>query len=202
MHLRQIVLSPLFKNSNLLLSVYPARQDMNLFRFCGVFWLFNCIFVNATLIWLCLDLFISATIPWAPHTLAENVVSPPVTALIEFSVRFQFHPIFPCLSFPCAQLLQSCPTLCNPWTIARQAPLSMGLSTQECWSEFPFTSSLPRDQTWVSCLGTQILYYWGTLEATFWVLTSSTVLSTYHFSFCFQTYRVHCNLPSAVVSPC
>ena len=26
---------------------------------------------------------------------------------------------------------QSCPTLCNPWTVARQAPLSMGFSRQE-----------------------------------------------------------------------
>ena len=29
---------------------------------------------------------------------------------------------------------QSCPTLCNPWTVARQAPLSMGFSSQEYWS--------------------------------------------------------------------
>ena len=30
------------------------------------------------------------------------------------------------------------PTLCNPWTIACQAPLSMGLSRQEYWSGLPF----------------------------------------------------------------
>ena len=35
---------------------------------------------------------------------------------------------------------QSCPTLCNPWTIARQAPLSMGFSKPECWSVLPFPS--------------------------------------------------------------
>ena len=33
---------------------------------------------------------------------------------------------------------QSCPTLCNPWTVARQAPLFMGFSRQEYWSGLPF----------------------------------------------------------------
>ena len=33
--------------------------------------------------------------------------------------------------------LQSCPALCDPWTVARQAPLSMGFSRQEYWSELP-----------------------------------------------------------------
>ena len=33
---------------------------------------------------------------------------------------------------------QSCPILCAPWTITHQAPLSMGSSRQECWSELPF----------------------------------------------------------------
>ena len=34
-------------------------------------------------------------------------------------------------------MLQSCPTLCNLWTVARQAPLSMGFSRQEHWSGLP-----------------------------------------------------------------
>ena len=33
-----------------------------------------------------------------------------------------------------AKLLQSCLTLCNPWTAACQAPLSMGFSRLEYWS--------------------------------------------------------------------
>ena len=34
-----------------------------------------------------------------------------------------------------AKSLQSCLTLCNPiWTVAHQAPLSMGFSRQEYWS--------------------------------------------------------------------
>ena len=36
-----------------------------------------------------------------------------------------------------AKSLQSCPTLFNPWTVAHQAPLSMGFSRQEYWSGFP-----------------------------------------------------------------
>ena len=35
---------------------------------------------------------------------------------------------------------QSCPTLATPWTVAHQAPLSMGFSTQGFWSGLPFSS--------------------------------------------------------------
>ena len=34
----------------------------------------------------------------------------------------------------CAKSLQSCLTLCEPRTVARQAPLSMRFSRQEYWS--------------------------------------------------------------------
>jgi len=44
---------------------------------------------------------------------------------------------------PCAKSLQSCPTLCDPLTVAHQAPLSMGFSRQEYRSGLPFPS--PRD---------------------------------------------------------
>ena len=37
----------------------------------------------------------------------------------------------------CAQL---CPTLCDPWTVAHPAPLSMGFPRQEYWSGLPFPS--------------------------------------------------------------
>ena len=41
-----------------------------------------------------------------------------------------------------SQSLQSCPTLCDPpWTVAHQAPLSMGFSRQEYWRELPFLST-------------------------------------------------------------
>ena len=35
---------------------------------------------------------------------------------------------------------KSCLTLAAPWTVARQAPLSMGLPRQEYWSGLPFPS--------------------------------------------------------------
>ena len=34
-----------------------------------------------------------------------------------------------------------CPTLSTPWTVAYQAPPSMGFSRQECWSGLPFDPS-------------------------------------------------------------
>ena len=38
------------------------------------------------------------------------------------------------------KVAQSCLTLCDPWTIAYQAPPSMGFSRQEYWSGMPFPS--------------------------------------------------------------
>ena len=35
---------------------------------------------------------------------------------------------------------KSCPTLATPWTVVRQAPLSMGCSRQKYWSGLPFPS--------------------------------------------------------------
>ena len=35
---------------------------------------------------------------------------------------------------------KSCLTLVTPWTVARQAPLSMGFSRQEYWTGLPFPS--------------------------------------------------------------
>ena len=41
----------------------------------------------------------------------------------------------------CSSLVtKSCPILATPWTLAYQAPLSMGFSRQEYWSGFPFPS--------------------------------------------------------------
>ena len=39
-----------------------------------------------------------------------------------------------------SSVAQSCLTV-NPWTVALQAPLSMGFSRQEYWSGLPFPSS-------------------------------------------------------------
>ena len=44
---------------------------------------------------------------------------------------------------------RSCLTLVTPWTVACQAPLSMGFSRQEYWSglPFPFPGDLPNPGT-------------------------------------------------------
>ena len=44
-----------------------------------------------------------------------------------------------------SEVTQSCPTLCDPWTVAYQAPPSMGFSRQEYWSglSFPSPGDLP-----------------------------------------------------------
>jgi len=39
------------------------------------------------------------------------------------------------------QLQELYPTLVILWTVAYQAPLSMGFSRQECWSGLPFRSA-------------------------------------------------------------
>ena len=40
----------------------------------------------------------------------------------------------------CDLVTQSCLTLYDPWTVAHQAPLSIGLSGQKYWSGWPFPS--------------------------------------------------------------
>jgi len=54
-----------------------------------------------------------------------------------------------------AQLLNCVQLFVILWTVARQAPLCVGFFRQECWSglsAFSTGSSLPRDQTIVSCI--------------------------------------------------
>ena len=61
----------------------------------------------------------------------------------------------------------------TPWTVAYQAPLSMGFSRQEYWSGLPFPSPgdlpdpgvEPRDRTWVSRIGGRRFNLWATREA-------------------------------------
>ena len=55
-----------------------------------------------------------------------------------------------------SEVAQSCPTLCDPCTVAHQVPLSMGFSWQEYWSGLPFPShgDLPNPgiEPWSSAL--------------------------------------------------
>ena len=52
----------------------------------------------------------------------------------------------------------------TPWTIAHQAPLSMGVSRQEYWSGILFSrgSFQPEDQTQVSCIAGRFFTFWAT----------------------------------------
>ena len=50
----------------------------------------------------------------------------------------------------------------SPWTVAHQAPLSMGFSRREYWSGLPFPSpgiSQPRDWTHISCICRQFFFF-------------------------------------------
>ena len=55
-----------------------------------------------------------------------------------------------------------CPTLATPWTVARQAPLSLGFSRQEYWSGLPFPSpgALPNPGTEPGSLHCRQTFYW------------------------------------------
>ena len=63
----------------------------------------------------------------------------------------------------CRLVAKSCPTRVTPWTVALQAPLSMGLPKQEYWSVLPFPSpgDLPHPGIKSTCpvFGRQILYH-------------------------------------------
>ena len=60
----------------------------------------------------------------------------------------------------------------TPWTIAYQAPLSMGFSSWECWSGWPFISpgesSWPKVLTWVSCIAGRFFTIWVNRKAQNW----------------------------------
>ena len=58
-----------------------------------------------------------------------------------FFIIFLFFPLNPLqTNYGGGLVAKSCPTLVTPWTIAHQAPLSMGFSRQEYWSGLPFPS--------------------------------------------------------------
>ena len=58
-----------------------------------------------------------------------------------YSVVLEIDPLFPrysLLSGGGGLVVKSCPTLVSPWTVACQAPLSVGFSRQEYWSGLLF----------------------------------------------------------------
>ena len=68
------------------------------------------------------------------------------------------------LSVPCevkVLVAQTCLTLHGPWTVARQAPLSMEFFRQEHWSGLLFPSPgdlpTPRIEPWICCIAGKFL---------------------------------------------
>ena len=66
------------------------------------------------------------------------------------------------------QSLSRIPLFVTPWTVAHQAPLSMGLPQQEYWNGLPFPPPgdlpHPRIEPGASYIGRWILYHWATWE--------------------------------------
>ena len=64
---------------------------------------------------------------------------------------------------------QSCLTLCDPWTVARQALSVHGILQARIlkWVAIPFSrgSSQPRDRTQVFCIASRFFTVWATREA-------------------------------------
>ena len=64
---------------------------------------------------------------------------------------------------------ESCSVFATPWTVAQQAPLSIGILQVRIpeWVAYPFSrgSSWPRNQTRVSCITGRFLTSWATREA-------------------------------------
>jgi len=112
--------------------------------------------------------------PWATATADEETTANPQRWLVYSllftecvsSIYHAEHGSGPC---SCGVLLFSCSVVSNsfvtPWSVARQAPLSMGFLRQEYLSGTISSfrgSSQTRDQTWVSCISRLIFHHWAT----------------------------------------
>ena len=118
-----------------------------------------------------------------------------------------------------AQLLQSCLALSDPWTVAGQAPLSMGFSRHECWSGLPCPP--PGDLPYPGIKLTSLLYWHagflplaspGKLKTTIWprnpttepvplLLFSHYVIPDFSWPHGLQHARPPCPSPSPRVCP-
>ena len=83
---------------------------------------------------------------------------------------------------------QLCPTLCAPMDcVAHQTPLSVhGIFQARMleWVAISFSrgSSRPRGQTYISCIGRQVLYHWATWEAASFCSTQISNQYAAHFN--------------------
>ena len=85
---------------------------------------------------------------------------------LSFHVTLKFHLFSNCC---CCLVAKSCPTLCNPMDFSPPGSSVHGISQTRIleWVAISFSrgSSWPRDQTWVSCTGRRILYWWAIRKA-------------------------------------
>ena len=66
----------------------------------------------------------------------KSLTSPALAGGYFFFFYHLCHQGNPRYAHMCALIPQSCPTLVTPWTVARQAALSVGFSRQEYWSGY------------------------------------------------------------------
>ena len=72
---------------------------------------------------------------------------------------------------------QSCPTLATPWTLACQAPLSMGFSRQEYWGGLPCPPPEDLPGPGIEPTSLTSLALAGGLFATLWTVAHQAALS-------------------------
>ena len=108
--------------------------------------------------------------PWVPLPLRLSFLTDQADLRLSLGSPFS-RLVFLFLPFPylCVCLFaQSCPTLCDPWTAAHQAPLSMGILQARIleWVAMPSSrvSSQLRDQTQVSHIVGGLFTDWATRE--------------------------------------
>ena len=101
-------------------------------------------------------------------------------------------------------------SLSAPWTVARQAPVSVGFSRLEFWSGLPFPppGGLPDPgiRTCIPCIGRRILHHWAPGKAKRWVpLPAARLrawliggLESWVFNLFFPGHR---NLPTSIPHP-
>ena len=120
-------------------------------------------------------------VPWQPICFHSFVISRtlykqnhPIYSLLKFTfftkqthLRCVFLCVFFCITNVCVFVTQLCLTLRTPWTVARQAPLSMEFSRQEYWSglPFPFPGDLPNPGIEPGFPALRQVLYWATREA-------------------------------------
>ena len=105
------------------------------------------------------------------HVIIEHVLSVSVS-FTQLKISRCVHVVHEICSFlllsiscMCGQLLQLCPTLCDPLDCSLPGSSVPGISQARIleWSAMPFSrgSSQPRDQTRVSCLADRFFTHWA-----------------------------------------